>query len=49
MRTIMTAGEALEGNHVAAYNCSFLAVEDFKSFDEALLVLVVWYWCWLLS
>jgi len=40
MRTIMTAGEALDRNHVAAYNCSFLAVDDPKSFDEALLVLM---------
>ena len=40
MRTIMTAGEALERNHVAAYNCSFLAVDDPKAFDEALLVLM---------
>ena len=40
MRTIMTAGEALDRNHVAAYNCSFLAVDDPKAFDEALLVLM---------
>ena len=40
MRTIMTAGEALERNHVAAYNCSYLAVDDPKAFDEALLVLM---------
>ena len=40
MRTIMTAGEALDRNHVAAYNCSFLAVDDPKAFDEALMVLM---------
>lgn len=40
MRTIMTAGDALDRNHVAAYNCSFLAVDDPKAFDEALLVLM---------
>ena len=40
MRTIMTAGEALDRNNVAAYNCSFLAVDDPKAFDEALLVLM---------
>ena len=40
MRTIMTAGEALDRNQVAAYNCSFLAVDDPKAFDEALLVLM---------
>jgi len=40
MRTIMTAGEALDRNHIAAYNCSFLAVDDPKAFDEALMVLM---------
>lgn len=40
MRTIMTAGDALDRNHVAAYNCSFLSIDDPKSFDEALLVLM---------
>ena len=40
MRTIMTAGEALDRNHVAAYNCSFLAVDDPKAFDEALMILM---------
>ena len=40
MRTIMTAGDALDRNNVAAYNCSFLAVDDPKAFDEALLVLM---------
>lgn len=40
MRTVMTAGEALDRNQVAAYNCSFLAVDNPKAFDEALLILM---------
>ena len=40
MRTMMAAGEALDRNHVAAYNCSYLAVDDPKCFDEALMILM---------
>jgi len=40
MRTMMAAGEALERNHIAAYNCSYIAVDDPKAFDEALMVLM---------
>lgn len=39
MRALMTAGPALERNHIAAYNCSFLAVNDMRAFSEALLIL----------
>lgn len=39
MRALMTAGPALARNHIAAYNCSFLAVNDSKAFSEALLIL----------
>jgi len=40
MRAIMTAGEALERSHVAGYNCSFIAVDDQRAFDEALYILM---------
>src|ERR1700684_3971170 len=35
MRALMTAGKALEKDNVAGYNCSFIAVEDPRAFDEA--------------
>ncbi len=40
MRTMMAAGEALDRNHIAAYNCSYLSVDDPKCFDEALMILM---------
>ena len=40
MRAIMTAGEALERSNVAGYNCSFIAVDDARAFDEALYILM---------
>lgn len=40
MRTLMTAGEALERSNVAGYNCSYLTVDDVKAFDEAMYILL---------
>jgi ribonucleoside-triphosphate reductase len=40
MRGLMTAGPALERNHLAIYNCSFITVDSPRSFDEALYVLM---------
>lgn len=40
MRAVMTAGEALERSHVAGYNCSFIAINDLRCFDEALYILM---------
>jgi ribonucleoside-diphosphate reductase alpha chain len=40
MRSIMTAGPALDRTHVAAYNCSYLPVDDWRSFDEAMYILL---------
>jgi ribonucleoside-triphosphate reductase len=40
MRSIMTAGEALNRTHVAAYNCAYLAVDDIRAFDEAAYILL---------
>ena len=36
MRSIMTAGEALERQNIAGYNCSYLPIDDPKAFDEAM-------------
>ncbi len=40
MRALMTAGPALERDHVAGYNCAFVAVNRVRSFDEILYVLM---------
>jgi len=40
MRCMMTAGEALERDEVAGYNCSYVAVDDPKVFDEVLYILM---------
>jgi len=40
MRSIMTAGEALDRTHVAAYNCSYLPVDHRRAFDEAMYILL---------
>ena len=40
MRVMMTAGRALDENHIAAYNCSFLDIDSWDAFAEALYVLM---------
>ena len=40
MRAVMTAGPALERDNTAGYNCSYLPVDDVKSFDEAMFILL---------
>ena len=40
MRCLMTAGEALKRENVAGYNCSYVAVDNPRSFDEILYVLM---------
>ena len=40
MRALMTAGPALEKNHIAGYNCAYLSVDHPKSFDECLYILM---------
>ena len=40
MRALMTAGQALERDNTAGYNCSYLPVDDLKSFDEAMFILL---------
>ena len=40
MRAMMPAGPALERDNTAGYNCSYLTVDDPKSFDEAMFILL---------
>ena len=40
MRAMMTAGPALSRDNTAGYNCSYLPVDDPKSFDEAMFILL---------
>jgi ribonucleoside-diphosphate reductase alpha chain len=37
---MMTAGPALDRDNTAGYNCSYLPVDDPKSFDEAMFILL---------
>ncbi len=40
MRSLMTAGAAAERDNTCMYNCSYLAVDDLKAFDEAMFILL---------
>jgi ribonucleoside-triphosphate reductase (thioredoxin) len=40
MRSVMTAGPAAERDNTCMYNCSYLPVDDLKSFDEAMFILL---------
>ena len=40
MRAMMTSGPALDRDNTAGYNCSYLPVDDPKSFDEAMFILL---------
>lgn len=40
MRALMTAGEALERENLAGFNCSYLAINTKRSFSEALYILM---------
>tara|TARA_B100000949_G_scaffold103458_1_gene92035 strand:- start:857 stop:1261 length:405 start_codon:yes stop_codon:yes gene_type:complete len=40
MRALMTAGKALEKDHVAGYNCAYTAVDSLRAFDECLYILM---------
>lgn len=39
MRCLWASGPALEKNNTAGYNCSFLAVDNTRAFDETLFIL----------
>ena len=40
MRAMMTAGEALDRDNVAGFNCSYLPIDHPKAFDEMMYVLM---------
>jgi ribonucleoside-triphosphate reductase len=40
MRALMTAGEALDRDNTAGYNCSYVAVNRVRAFDEILYILM---------
>jgi ribonucleoside-diphosphate reductase alpha chain len=40
MRSLMTAGEALKRDNTAGYNCSYVAVNRVRAFDEILYILM---------
>lgn len=40
MRTLMTAGPALDRDEMAGFNCSAIAVDDVRAFDEILYILM---------
>ena len=40
MRCLMTAGEALDKDNVAGFNCSYLHIDSPRSFDELMYVLM---------
>ena len=40
MRSLMTAGPAAARDNTCMYNCSYLPVDDLKSFDEAMFILL---------
>ena len=40
MRALMTSGQALERDNAAGYNCSYLAIDSLRAFDEAFYLLL---------
>ena len=40
MRALMTAGKSADRDNTCMYNCSYLPVDDPKSFDEAMFILL---------
>lgn len=40
MRALMTAGPALERDNIAGFNCSFVAIDNPRAFDEIMYVLM---------
>ena len=40
MRALMTAGVAAERDNTCIYNCAYLPVDDIRSFDEAMFILL---------
>lgn len=40
MRALMTSGPALDRENIAGFNCSFIAVDHIRAFDESLYILM---------
>ena len=40
MRALMTAGAALERDNTAGYNCSYVPIDNVRSFDEVMYILL---------
>jgi len=40
MRSLQFAGKAIETNHAKIYNCSFVALDDYRAFNEAFFLLL---------
>lgn len=40
MRALMTAGPALDRDNTAGFNCAYLAIDDVRSFDELMYILL---------
>lgn len=40
MRSVMTAGKALDRDNAAGYNCAYLAIDDQRAFDECMYLLM---------
>jgi len=40
MRIVATAGKALDSNHIAAFNCSYLPIDSIQSFSELMYILM---------
>lgn len=40
MRALMTAGTALDKEHVAGYNCSYIPIDNVRAFDELMYILM---------
>jgi ribonucleoside-diphosphate reductase alpha chain len=40
MRCLMTAGPALERDNIAGFNCTYVAIDHPRSFDEILYILM---------
>jgi ribonucleoside-diphosphate reductase alpha chain len=40
MRALMTAGEALRRDNTAGYNCSYVAINNIRAFDEIIYILM---------
>ena len=49
MRSLMTAGEALERDNVAGYKCAYLSVNKTRALEEMFIYFKLWNWCRIFS